>query len=84
MGRSGQEYSGLVRNDQDWSRMIRTGQELSGLVRNDQDWSGILQLTQETLTLFILTHLCTNFVLVFLLFWIMAGNPLAQLAVCYF
>ena len=75
MIRTGQKLSGLVKSDQDWSGliwnvhdlsgMILTGQEGPGLVRKDQDWSGmILRLAKKFLTLYNLTHLRTNFVLV--------------------
>ena len=57
MIRTGQEGSGLVRNDknmpelvrnvQGWSEMIRTGQESSGLVWHDQDWSGMIKTGQD-------------------------------------
>ena len=36
-----------LKNDPDWSGMIRTGQDGSGLVKNDQDWSGMIRTDQE-------------------------------------
>ena len=45
---TGQEYSGLVRNDQDCSVMIRTGEKWSG---HNQDWSDMIMTGKEGLGL---------------------------------
>jgi len=37
----------MVRNDQDWSGIIRTGQEGSREVRNGQIWSRIIGIGHE-------------------------------------
>ena len=49
MIRTGQERSGLIRNDQDWSGMIsdQVWTKYPGLVRNDQDLSGMIKTGQE-------------------------------------
>ena len=41
------DWSWLIRNDQDRSGMIRSCLEWSGLVRNDQDWSRMIRTDQN-------------------------------------